>query len=608
MDRIIREITDKLAALLPEDKQYYSLMELRHVGFPNFIIQRIQVELEKNLAESMRLPRTEWANMDSERVKGVWQQFIAAIRAEARLPASYAHAIIETAVADVLEMLIQPRKNIPEVVFGTEKELDREQVRRRTDAIAVYRHFASLLTRYMEKKELKTLTKERCKKIIASADEKITSRYSPLNWAQLLEPLFSLLDEKIDTNLMRLFFEDKKMPRIARQFDLMDTEINRAKLIEILSSPDSLNFEGYQKDQPELFEQSEGDSTEDKTSPGESAEIKIAREKNESSKYEQPSRDRSKNVAEEDKYADKGSDGDESDSPGSNSESKKESSLPPEDTVETETGKRESENETNEDGEEPSALNNLFQVEGEEEQEQEQEQDEKKDHSSDLNRMFAEPESEVEEKRENIDPPEKKVDESKDIDSNIDDKKDGEAERKEKGNGIEKEKVKETEKEKKAISASGEETTPEEQKAKNKQNITESDKEEIPMWQRYLSPEDREAMLEDREEEQPEDEFIEEPIIDLTANDAADAEEVERLLQFLESDRSFFTEHIFRDSDRAYEEAVEEIASKEDWRSATEYIDKEVFKRNMVDMYSEAAVDFTDRLHSYFVKRSKSKS
>ncbi|MDZ7716996.1 MAG: hypothetical protein U5J95_12355 [Balneolaceae bacterium] len=253
MDRIIRQITKDLVSLLPESDQYYSLDELRELGFPRFIVNRIQVELEKNLAESMRLPQTDWANIGSERVQRVWQEFINAIRAEARLPASYAQTVIETAVADVLEMLIQPRKNIPEVVFGTEKKLSLEKVKQRTDAIVVYRHFATLIPRYMEKKDLDELTVERCRKIVVATDEKMTSRYSPLNWAQMLEPLFNLMNEQIDTTLLRLFFEDKKMPRMARQFDLMDSAVNRAGLIEILSSPDSLNFEGYEEDQSDLF-------------------------------------------------------------------------------------------------------------------------------------------------------------------------------------------------------------------------------------------------------------------------------------------------------------------------------------------------------------------
>src|SRR6056297_498923 len=106
----------------------------------------------------MRLPETDWANMQSPEVQEVWKQFIIAIRNEAWLPASYARTVIETAVADVLEMLVEPRKNIPQAIYGAEEELNRNELQDRLKNLVVYRHFAKLLPRYMEKKGLETLS------------------------------------------------------------------------------------------------------------------------------------------------------------------------------------------------------------------------------------------------------------------------------------------------------------------------------------------------------------------------------------------------------------------------------------------------------------------
>jgi hypothetical protein len=98
---------------------------------------------------------------------------------------------------------------------------------------------------------------------------------------------------------------------------------------------------------------------------------------------------------------------------------------------------------------------------------------------------------------------------------------------------------------------------------------------------------------------------VEEPIIDLTQEDPNE-EEYERLAKFLHDDRERFVEEIFRGADEAYRKALLEIASKDNWRSASQFIEKQVFKRNLVDMYSEAAVDFTDRLQSYFIETTQS--
>ncbi|NIT57007.1 MAG: hypothetical protein GWN00_12455, partial [Aliifodinibius sp.] len=49
--------------------------------------------------------------------------------------------------------------------------------------------------------------------------------------------------------------------------------------------------------------------------------------------------------------------------------------------------------------------------------------------------------------------------------------------------------------------------------------------------------------------------------------------------------------------------AIEDIAAYDSWQDVSKYIEKDIFKRNLVDMYSEAAVDFTDRLQSYFLEK-----
>jgi hypothetical protein len=86
-------------------------------------------------------------------------------------------------------------------------------------------------------------------------------------------------------------------------------------------------------------------------------------------------------------------------------------------------------------------------------------------------------------------------------------------------------------------------------------------------------------------------------------NENATDEEINELKEQLSGDRELFVEEIFRGSDRAFDEAVENIATYDSWRDASKYIEKDIFKRNLVDMYSEPAVDFTDRLQSYFLEK-----
>jgi hypothetical protein len=572
MQRFIQQITQKLIDRLPDNDQYYRLYELRSWEFPSFIIQRIKIELERNLAESMIIPKTDWANTQSDAVLDAWQQFVDAIRAEARLPASYAKTVIETAVADIVEMLVQPRKNIPEVIFGNEDELNADAIRDRVQAVVVYPQFAKLIPRYMEKKELNVLTRQRCKKIVKSADEKLTKKYSPLNWAQMLEPLFKLSSEGIDTNLLRLFFEDRDMPRVARQLDLMDKSLTRAELIEVLSSPDLLNIED-DSEQSNLFADR---STSTKDHGVADLDNTVTTEKN------TPSTGTSETSAD---------DAQPQSEIGESEESSEKISESPFDLEEPEEQETSPEDEQEELSEKEHTINADFEEEASQSSPNEKKDTGEEDDS--INALFLE---EDEDQREEERPDLK-------TNNNIDEETGGDSEQDEQvvQDNIDETGDLATEEPKDEEQHSSNELS--DQKFKNGQDTESKEEEETPMWMRYMSDEEIEEYKKKQEEgEVDEDGFIEEPIIDLTNEDASE-KEIDKLRSELSGDREMFVEEIFGGSDRAYDEAVEDIAGYDSWRDVSKYIEKDVFKRNMVDMYSEPAVDFTDRLQSYFLQK-----
>lgn len=599
MNRTIQLVTEKLTGLLPDSQQYYKPEDLRSWGFPNFIVKRIQVELERNLAESMRLPETDWANMQSSEVQEVWEQFIRAIRNEAWLPASYARTVIETAVADVLEMLVEPRKNIPQAIYGAEEELSQSQLEDRLKNLVVYRHFARLLPRYMQKKQLETLSRERCAEIIKKADEKVTSRYTPLNWAQMLEPLFKLLNEQIDSSLLRLFFEDKKMPRIARKFDFMEKPVSRAVLIETLSSPESLNMEGYEEDQSDLFGSSDSESTKNGSSELKEKDDKASEEeeKREQAGAEYGERGNEEAFEESDfqnEYPrDKPISGEDMNTEtGTDSVLETETALESEEVTEVENSAEEI---AQEEEDQPTPLTNKS-----------RESNVEIEHEEDsLNTIFAgESEGEALDYDDEYDEEEEEY--SEELNDEFEDEQDKEEEVSEWEEPLELELEEEDLDEKPETS---EQEGPDTDEEKQDIEIKVGEKQETPMWQRFMSTEELDELAEQEEESGYNEEFEEyeeEPIFDLTMEKQPTEEEIAQLRTTLKDKQGYFVENIFGGSERAYDEAMEKIASKKSWRDASRFIEKEVFKRNMIDMYSEEAVDFTDRLHNYFMENTES--
>jgi hypothetical protein len=131
--------------------------------------------------------------------------------------------------------------------------------------------------------------------------------------------------------------------------------------------------------------------------------------------------------------------------------------------------------------------------------------------------------------------------------------------------------------------------------------------EEVPMWKRFLSPEEVAAFEEEeaREAGYSASAYGVAESAGSTGHGNSAGAKIEELRKLMADERDRFIRIIFRGSEAAYDESLVKVAKLEDWRSASRYIDREVFKRNLVDMYSEAAVDYTDRLHTFFRRKSK---
>lgn len=490
---------------LPGERQYYRLEELQSLEFPSFLLRRLRLEMERGLRESLSFPRTDWADLDTGEVRDAWDRFRDAATENLWLPAGHARAVMEAAVSDCLEMLVRPRVRIPEVLFGSDRELGMEQLRERLEGLVVYPHFRALVPRYMNRKGMERLDRERCGEIIRQADEKLAARYSAEEWVTLLAPLFEICGGEVEPSLLTQFFEDKDLPNISTRFANREKPIDRDELRDILGSAES---------------------------------------------YEPVDRDAA--------------------APVDTGQGERESVSPP---AETERGEEE---------------------------------------ENTINRIFASPgEDNTREDAAQVTPG----------------KEPEESETKSAG-----------------------ETESESETDSGEVKGSDGDVEETPMWMRYLDPEEQENLeweqgetqaseyppgweeSEDTGWDEPadgagedheptgsedgdtvEEGFIDDPIVDLTEpgegeeEESGESESARQLRKEMEDEQSYFTEEIFRGSERAYEEALREIAAYESWKEASRFIEKNIFKRNLVDMYSEPAVDFTDRLHSWFMEHDNSK-
>jgi len=606
MERLVRQLTENIVSQLPEGREFYTPEDLYELDIPGFVTDRAILEMTRYLSESIVPPHSEWADMEDEKVQMAWDKFIDTIVGEVRMPASFKNAVFETAVGDVLDTIIQPRTAIPAIIFGEEKTLTKEQVEKRSRFVTVNQHLSNTLVRYLEKKGKTELTLENCKTVITRIDERLIKNYNPLNWTQLLEPLFKLIGPSIDTDLFRAFFEDKEMYNVSRRFDYLNTSLNKTGFIEQLSAPDLLKESSYDDEDSTLFdvpdkkgepphEPMEGSEPEEKQEavdvPQDEGNEEEATEKFDLSslgeKFQELEEDDGPIAPEGFKSvpADSEEEEDVKDDDDSivNSFHQRRYISPTEDEdVEFDT-------DTEDEEEDDKPLHSIFQFDDA------TDEGEPDENSDSLSGMF-------EGREDSFEGELPKVDE--DPDDILAPEEESDVHQPEKNEEIEEDA---DEEEYSSLSSRFEISEKDIPKPESEEedfkwvaeDPEEEDDDESPMWKAYMG-EENEDDASDEDENVDEDGFIDEPIIDLTKESDDSREESEKIEEWLQDDRDRFVEEIFGGSDSAFDQALIDIAQKEEWKEASKYIEKEIFARNLVDMYDEAAVDFTDRLHAYF--------
>ncbi len=552
MDRIIRQITDHFVSRLPEGASHYHIEDLKDQNFPDFLVSRIHIELQWNLDESMILPDTDWANTQSEEVQRSWQQFLNAIHAEAKLPASYAKAVIETAVADIIEMLTAPRQKITDILFGGQEVLTVEELDERSELLVVYPHFAKVLTGYMRRKTRDELFRSRCKKIVAQVDDKVTRQYTPIQWAQMLDPLFRLGGGHANTNLLRLFFEDRQMHRTAEKFDAMDETIARAEFVEVLSKPELWDREDQSQnsDEEEPIDLEKHADLDDISIEYENigedhpSSEKSASEDKEVRKFRQEMNRGNKKAGEVKMEADEYE--------GDNYEPEDFGQGEPEEFQPA--TKSQQEVEKTEPEEPEPAIENY--------DKDEKPEPEKEKQSYSLNAFFAESDDDKESEDQSgmfYSP----ASEGEEDDTN---------------------------------SAAGEEESaaqPIWMRFRNQNDSERKSNEEI--MPRFVEIEDEQGRWSENLAKESHREAQ-------TANADNRLKELEKRLS---NERGYFVDELFNGSGEAYEESLEKIAKENTWKKASKLIEQDIFRQNNVSIFSAVAVNFTDRLQNFFLERGR---
>lgn len=511
MHQSAKKITTRILSELESGQPYYTVSDLESTSLPSSVCKQIQIAIADKIQEDITQPKTAWANTESEPVQMAWKKLQEEISRRAHIRSARLKGFLEEVIQSLLEVYIEPRKHMAGAIFGSNSSLSYYELEQRISKLTVNKHFGTAILKYMQKRGLESLSKEKCDLLVRTLDDNLASSYSNEEWEQVLSLLFHLFWDEVDVKLLARFFADKGHTDLAQIFAGMNEPVSRQKFQEVMENP-----EAFQKANPP------------------------------------------KEKTQADLFVD--------------DEDEEESSLVNQFLETPEKESTQVEEEENED----VSFNALFKTE--------EEQEIFFDHFDDSASKAAEFQVKAP---------------GPDLDS-VEDEEEVEVEQEDIPEEEESELIFEEETEADINTLFQEENGDE--PVDDEAEITSDSEEEAPMWAQFLDPD------EVRQEETEEDSFAHEDFVEDIFGEEEEKEdeapvyfeETISLREHLKAKESEYVSLIFRGDKQKYASAMEDIQEFENWDDASDYIQAEVFTRNAVDMFSDAAVDFTDQLQSYF--------
>lgn len=737
MEKSIEHLTKSILKKFPAGKEVYTLSDLSALNLPAYLLKQITSQLFQYFVDSLRFPKSEWANLNTDNVNASWDHFKNSAKSHLLLPAEKSETVIQAAVSDCLSLILRPYRSIPSLLSADGNVITKEVLLQRSSRITLNSYLAWGLLRYMEKKEIEEMDITDAEQVVRKIDEKLTRGYHPLNWLSLVKPLYEMYEEDPEHSLIQLFFEERACYTYAREFEAFGNKVGERAFVEILSSPSLIQVEGYGEPQQSLFEQMPSQSPAEKPeneredeslyetaqTRSESTQPPVDDDEETTSVVEQYQQSRDEEESEpvgsqpkdplydapqeeEDPSPSRGvgksdsvkSDPIQSDANQAAAEETSEKILDEEDRGafyeqenQPEEGNKAFDGEDSEPEEEKGAFSQeekepfgeeIPAVEVDEydrvgtladtfdatESDQPDERTDGGSEGSDQEYWVS-----GEEKREETAPWEGSDETEHFMEMESDSELNSEEEeeillnrfvfddtsRESEDFGFDSEEEGNTIYDELQLSVGGDETDmpdlfsspkardpeqlPEDPESVNLEGFTSAedgeipedkqenlqdqatadlklhepdDSEDLPMWQSFLGrdePEREPPFLLDVEDKknpdsdnkEPETDeygYITEPIFDLSSEEPEPGELIGDLSGWMSDASEQFIDELFGGSEEAYEEALVKILEFDEWRQATRYIEKEVFSRNRVDIYDETAVDFTDRLHTFFIE------
>ena len=157
MQKIIDQITKRLALLINKEIEFYTYEELVATKIPDFTIERIRIALEAKVRDELSNLTNSWVDYSNQNVQDAWENFIKQALSASNIPRDHLEESLKYAVQDAINVMIEPRKNMGNYIFREDNMLHLKELEYRCAQLTIYKHFGAAIPMYMKKKKLERI-------------------------------------------------------------------------------------------------------------------------------------------------------------------------------------------------------------------------------------------------------------------------------------------------------------------------------------------------------------------------------------------------------------------------------------------------------------------
>ena len=210
-----------LLGAFPESRSY-TRRTFEQDPMPPLVAHYLNHTLQHRLdieVEHLRSGRTSWFDYDDASVQHAYGNYVTALAQHSRIPAEEWRVTLKRACRVVIAHLVIPVPTLAEFTFrgDEQEEMLAPLVSKYMSYFAAYPYLKEAVETFIQRRKLETIDKERFSSLLMQIDRHMTAEYTTDEWLKLLRPTYDLMMRVPNNNkqgapieLLMMFFGEKE--------------------------------------------------------------------------------------------------------------------------------------------------------------------------------------------------------------------------------------------------------------------------------------------------------------------------------------------------------------------------------------------------------------